>query len=251
MAGLVTDALLPVLAVTGLAREARIAAGPGVVTMCGGGDSGRLRRMLRGHHGRYRAVISFGLAGGLDPALTPGDVVLSTHIVHDGARYPTHGSLSARLGERLARARTRILHADTVGSETLALEPVHKAALHARTGAIAVDMESHVAAAFAASHGLPLAVIRVICDATHRRLPTLATHALRPDGRIDLPVVVRRLAREPHQLPALLRTARDSAAAFASLRRCRRLLGVGFALSDPSGPGLDFADFGELLGDVA
>ena len=37
----------PVLVVTGMAAEARLAAGPGVITIMAGGNPGRLRTMLR------------------------------------------------------------------------------------------------------------------------------------------------------------------------------------------------------------
>ena len=43
--------------------------------------------------------------------------------------------------------------------------------------------------------------------------------------------VVRSLAGRPHDLPGLLRAARDSAAAFGSLRRARAELGPGLAFT--------------------
>jgi len=39
------------------------------------------------------------------------------------------------------------------------------------TGAIAVDMESHVVAAVGAAHGLPVAAMRVVTDPAERTLP--------------------------------------------------------------------------------
>lgn len=54
-----------ILAVAGLAREARIAAGPGVETIQAGGNPERLRAALDGRSPRdLRAVVSFGIAGG-------------------------------------------------------------------------------------------------------------------------------------------------------------------------------------------
>ena len=61
-----------------------------------------------------------------------------------------------------------------------------KAALHSETGASAVDMESHIAAAYAAEAGLPFAAVRVISDPAHRALPALARAAIKPNGQIDL-----------------------------------------------------------------
>ena len=52
---------LPVIAVTGLAFEARIAAGHGVVTICGNRPDQLADAIARG----CRGIISFGIAGGL------------------------------------------------------------------------------------------------------------------------------------------------------------------------------------------
>ncbi|HEV7874836.1 MAG TPA: phosphorylase, partial [Enterovirga sp.] len=101
----------------------------------------------------------------------------------------------------------------------------------ARTGAAAVDMESHVAAAFAHEHGLPFSALRIISDGANRVLPPVAGQAMRADGGIDLPAVLASLARQPRQLPALLGTAIDAATAFIALRSVSRRLGYGFGLA--------------------
>ncbi len=71
--GHVTDVprgLPPVLLVAGLVAEARIAAGPGAVAVAGGGDAARLALLVEAAIRRgARAVLSFGIAGGLEPGL--------------------------------------------------------------------------------------------------------------------------------------------------------------------------------------
>jgi len=39
------------------------------------------------------ALVSFGLAGGLDPALIPGAVVVPAEVMEDGQRYRTNYAL--------------------------------------------------------------------------------------------------------------------------------------------------------------
>jgi hypothetical protein len=57
-----------VLIVTGLAQEARIAAGPGMTVICSSSDPAQLRALLTVFDPlTIRGVISFGVAGGLDP----------------------------------------------------------------------------------------------------------------------------------------------------------------------------------------
>ena len=110
------------------------------------------------------------------------------------------------------------------------IEPAAKVALQAETNAAAVDMESHIAARFAARHGLPLAVLRAISDSVDQTLPPAALVGMRPDGAMDLAAVLGALARNPRQLPALIRTGVEAEKGFAALLRCRQLLGPGLGL---------------------
>ena len=56
------------------------------------------------------------------------------------------------------------------GSREVVAAQACKAALRSETGAAAVDMESHIAAAYAAEAGLPFAALRVISDPATRAL---------------------------------------------------------------------------------
>ena len=128
-------------------------------------------------------------------------------------------------------------HADMVedqlaGVEAAVMSVPEKAILYARTGAAAVDMESHVAAAYAARHALPFAAIRVVCDPAERSLPAFAAEALKPNGEPDIIAVLGAVARRPAHLPALIRLARDSGRAFKALTRTRVLLGAGLGVPD-------------------
>ena len=233
---------LQVLAVTGLAREARLAAGPGVATVGAGGNTARLRALLAAREPPdCRAVVSFGIAGGLDPGLAPGDVVVATAVVSSDAARDVGTRLRTSLVQQLAGVGSRVVLAPLAGSDVAVMSVEGKRALRAATGAAAVDMESHVAAAFAARHGLPFCAVRAVCDPAGRALPAFVAHALTPDGEPDVRAALAALARRAVTPGELWRLARDSSAAFRALRRCRAALGSGLGL----------ADLGELLGDVA
>lgn len=226
-----------IVAVTGLAREARLIAGPNVRAISGGGDEAVLARLLRdAMTPDVRAVLSFGLAGALAPGWRAGDCLVATSVVGTGARRETHPGFSDAL-RRLTGARVGIL----AGSATPLASREAKHALFQASGADAVDMESHIALGAARAAGLPFAVLRAISDDCEHDLPPAALVAMKPGGGIDLVAVVASLARRPRQIPALVRTARTSQQAFASLLRCRDL--VRPALLGP--------DFGELGVDVA
>lgn len=223
----------PILAVTGLRAEARIAAGSGVVTVAGGGDPARLALLLQAALQRgARAVISFGIAGGLEPGLRPGTVLIA-RAIHDG---PDRVSADAAWIERLAARLPEARLGDLVGVDAAVAGAGDKSELRRRTGAAAVDMESHVAARLAALHGVPFAALRVVADPAERTLPPAALVGMRPDGTADLGAVLRSLGRRPRQLAALIRTGLDARAAMMALTASRALLAPVFDLGTAGRP---------------
>lgn len=212
---------LPVLAATGMTAEAGLARGPGVVAIAGGGDPARLALMLQAALDRQaRGVISFGIAGGLAAGYAPGSIVLADAVRCEGQLFATDAAWTARLAARLPGARRGAI----AGVDHAVATPSGKAALHRATGAVAVDMESHIAARLAAVYGVPFAALRIVADPAHRALPEAAMVGMRPDGGMDAGAVLRALLRRPGDIPALIRTALDASAAFAALRTCRRQL---------------------------
>ncbi|HXZ22103.1 MAG TPA: phosphorylase [Pseudolabrys sp.] len=213
-----------VVAVTCLALEARIARGPGVSVLCmqTPGLGAALRSAIaQGASG----IISFGIAGGLAPDLVAGDWVVASGVRGEKHTIPTDRAWSQGLMNALPCA----VHADVVGWDSLVASPEEKFQLHEETGAAAVDMESHIAAAVAAEYHIPFAACRVIIDAAQRALPPAATLGLHLDGTPDVPAVLRSVWQNPRQIPALIRTAIDYRIAEQALRRGRKKLGTGLA----------------------
>lgn len=225
-----------ILAVTGLQRERRLLVGPGVEVVAGGGDQVRLEAVLKRLVPDMRGVISIGIAGALAPGLRPGRWVVATSVRDDGTDLPTDPDWTDRLASRLPGAERGVL----LGVGTVAATAAQKAELRRTSNAIALDMESHVAARVARHHRLPFVAARVISDAAHRTLPPAARVGMRGDGGIDLPAVLRSLLMAPWQLPALIRTGLEAETAFRALLRGHRLLG----------PGLGGPDVGKLPPDM-
>ena len=226
----------PVLIVTGLVQEARIAAGPGMIVICSSSDPGQLRSLLATlDASTFRGVISFGVAGGLDPTLKSGDIVVATEVMAGDGRWLAGLTLNDDLVARVALGRRRVVRGGLAGVEQVIGARAHKAALWSETGAAAVDMESHIAAAYAAESGLPFAALRVISDPASRALPAIAMTAIKPNGDIDVRRVLRDVARNPMSLRALVSTGIDFNRALRSLRGCRDFLlgeATGFASAD-------------------
>lgn len=196
---------LPLLVVTGTRREAATIAGPGVVTLAGGGSRARLVAELERLVPQSCGVLSFGMAGALDPALALGDWVVATRVVGDwqGECDPVFGGSLAR---RLRTGRRLPTSGILFASDRLIASAGDKAALHSDSGAIAADMESHLAGAAAAAHGVRFAVLRCISDEAGADLPPAIAVAMAPGGGLAGLRIAGSILRHPGQVPALLRT---------------------------------------------
>jgi adenosylhomocysteine nucleosidase len=213
--------------VVGLAFEARIAAGPGIQVVRGG-DGSNLTAALtaaiaeaRMLFGNCPGIISFGVAGGLAPQLRPGTCVIGSAILSGSDRIPTNKMWSQELLQMFPDAISGML----LGVSAPICDPRDKRALHVNTGAIAVDMESHVVATVGAAHGLPVVAMRVITDPAERALPASAVAAMRRNGTTNIVAMIRSVLMRPREIPTLFQTALDALAARATLLRGRRLLG--------------------------
>jgi hopanoid-associated phosphorylase len=190
--------------------------------VAGGGDAVGLKKKLDALHGDITGVISIGLGGALSPLLKVGDVVIGERVIAEDGSFTCDNSWRVLLAARLAGSHQGGIY----GSDIVLKNAAAKSALFELSGgALAVDMESQVAARFAAERQLPLAALRVVSDDASHALPPAALVAMRPDGGIALSRVLSSLARNPLQLPALIRTGRHSGRAFKELLRCRGLLG--------------------------
>ena len=124
--------------------------------------------VIDGHRPR-QAIIAAGLCGGLDPAIPRATIIVPDTLGHtDSADTRPLAPRPPRPGNRQPPASGLLMTCDTVVST-----PAAKQALHAATGAVAVDMESWWIAAVATRAGIPCHVIRAVSDT--------ATESIAPD----------------------------------------------------------------------
>lgn len=212
-----------VLIVCGLKREAAILEGPGRTTLCGDAPTLRLR-LAEAASLRPSLVVSWGLCGGLDPGLHPGDLILGAEVVSDEGAVRTDEALTSSLAQRLGAGGARVVVERLAASAAPVLTTAAKAELRRASGASAVDMESLIAGQYALEQRAPFAILRAVADPAERNLPPLAVKAVQSDGGINALAVIRELIRSPGQLAGLRALAADSTAAFQALKRCRSLL---------------------------
>lgn len=108
--------------------------------------------------------ILIGCAGGLDPALRPGDVVVADSVFGDGGCF----ACDAPLRDELALAVRACGLGGRIGSLVSRSAPLlstrEKLDEWRRSAAVAVEMEGVAIAAEAARRGVPFAMLRVILD---------------------------------------------------------------------------------------
>lgn len=156
-------------------------------------------------------LMSFGLAGGLDPDLRAGSIVVPGEVISPaGARFATSPDWRARLVAALG-ATKGAERPVSVGALLTSAQPIDtlegKARAFEATGAVAVDMESLAVAEVAAGRGLPFIAVRVIVDTAADTLPR-AVVAASVGGRVRIGRLLGELALAPVECLAMIRLAR-------------------------------------------
>ncbi len=202
--------------VVGLASEAKIARKLSPNVLCSGGRPEVAgRQALELIRSGATTLMSFGIAGALAPTLRNGSRVIATEVLTEFDRYP-----GVATSAKLIRG-----HAGAIfGSWEIVPTAESKAALFARTGALAVDMESGPVAKVAMEHNVPFIALRTIADTARRGLPPAAMIELTADGRPQIMKVLWSVVSKPAQIPTLIHTARATGKALRSLRRAVRRL---------------------------
>lgn len=159
-------------------------------------------------------LMSFGIAGGLDPALQSGDLVIGNAVQWDGKTFIADPAWASRLLAAIPGSRT----GSVAAVARIAATPEAKQALY-QHGASVVDMESGAMALVCAKAGKPFAVLRAVADPAARGIPRSVFLGLAPDGSPRPLAVMGALLRRPWELPGVIRVGLDSAKALAALRR--------------------------------
>jgi adenosylhomocysteine nucleosidase len=216
--------------IVGLALEAGAARPLGGVIAAGGGTTAGAESAAEAlAAGGVRALMSFGLAGGLDPRLKPGHLLIPRGVLAAGQNWPTDSELDRLLGG--PTVDLMLAESAVVGSAAA------KHQLWRTTGAAAVDLESGAVAQVAARHDLPFAVLRAVCDPAQRSLPRTAQTTLDPSGRVRKLRLLASLILRPQDLPGLVTLAADAARAHRALVERARHIGALDRSPVHGGPG--------------
>lgn len=173
---------------------------------------------------RPRCLLAVGLAGGLDPSLAPGMLVVPRAVRtgpparwHDAAmpeiRCDPH--LVASVAGTLATHRLPCVMADCLSVARPIRGPAQKRTAWNSMAAAVCDMETYWVAGVAEAHGIPFAAVRAVADPAWRSLPPW----IPADGRPAARALLAGAARHPWTLATLALLAVDTLRAARALER--------------------------------
>lgn len=169
------------------------------------------------------ALVSWGLAGGLNPALVPAQLIVGSETILDtGEVFATDEALKSALIDELSKLEA------VCGRLYTSVNPVatvnEKSNLYDTHAADAVDMESAAIARAAQVRQAKFAAIRCIVDPAEFDLPPAVELAIGTDGRLRVGAMMSHLIRHPREIRPLLKLAAWYPKALEKLDQTARLL---------------------------
>lgn len=185
-----------------------------------------------------QALLSWGVASGLNPDLPSGSVLLP-HRVRVNRDYPLPGKspnlqyLSTDTNWRrwlLTRLQTDFLvsSADMLYCDRLLTGKNAKQPLYEASDAGGADMSSVGVGWVARQAGIPFAVVRVIVDPAGLALPRALPRAMDEQGRISLARLLPALLLRPQDCGSLLKLGLHFRTGLATLRRLAEVVPADF-----------------------
>jgi adenosylhomocysteine nucleosidase len=175
----------------------------------GGGEAGAAQATASLIGRGATSLLSFGFAGGLDPALPAGALVIPRLVMDHGSVWPVDAGMLRWLG---GASVDRLLSGSAIATTADA-----KAALWRQSGAAAIDVESGPLARAAAAASLPFAVLRAVSDPATSSLPPAALAAVDDKGQVAPLRLLVALVANPGQIGAMWQLAQDARAARRAL----------------------------------
>jgi adenosylhomocysteine nucleosidase len=168
------------------------------------------------------ALVSFGLAGGLDPALSAGTIFLPGEVfAADSGEFGTTTAWRERVAAALAQLRP-LAAGRLLTSPRAVTTAVAKETMFRDGGALAVDMESAAVARVANERGLPFLVARVVVDTATDVLPGSVMAASDGSGEVQIWRLIAGMVRAPSEIVDVIRLARRFRVAQSALRAVGR-----------------------------
>ncbi|HYA20780.1 MAG TPA: hypothetical protein VEG25_09075 [Burkholderiales bacterium] len=202
----------------------------GWIQLCGIGRGKALRAAQSLLEAGATALLSWGTAGGLDPELSAGTLVLPQQVIGADRRvFPVDEAWRSRLEQRVS-GHVATCSGLLLESLSVFTHPSQKQSMAKQPRAVAVDMESAAIGQVANRGRVPFIVVRAIVDQAITPIPSSAMSAVDEYGRLQIMPLVAALLTHPGHLPALIALARAFRAAQKTLSTVARHAGPGLGI---------------------
>jgi nucleoside phosphorylase len=154
-------------------------------------------------HDGATALVSWGFAGGLDPALTAGALLVPDRILFGQREFHPDRAWREQVCSEL---RTVAAQQGTLLTSELPVTDIpSKLAAFRDLGARAVDMESAAIADVANAAGLPFLAVRVVLDSASDEIPQSVSKAIDKSSYVRGLRLTAALLTRPHEVFSLAR----------------------------------------------
>ena len=160
----------------------------------------------------HDVCISSGLAGSLDPALTPGDVVVAN--TAKTLEQTRNAASDATLVDLAVASGAKPVNVSLTSAKIIATAGAKEDL--SQQGSI-VEMETTHILAAAIQHHVPCVTVRAISDAAAEDLPVDFARILDTHGHLKIGGLLKEVGLSPYRIPLLVQFGRQSRAAGKSL----------------------------------
>ncbi len=169
-------------------------------------------------------LISWGCAAALVPELRPGDCLLPESLLTEDQQVLNSDLNWITQVRHNLSADIPIKSGKLAESCSIISKSEDKQAIHLKTNAVALDMESCAIARSAKQANICCLVIRTIADPATMDLPEAVSHALNCEGEIVLTRLLPYILLHPFEIPGLIRLGLHFNAAKKTLKSISRYL---------------------------
>jgi len=161
-----------------------------------------------------KRLLSFGIAGALEPGLPLGTLVIGTQVASADGAWSCDNDWINELSRKLPEAHCGGVY----GSETLVPTARDKETLYRKSRCLIVDMESQAVGQVAKESGVPFTVLRAVCDHSEMNVPPAVMAAIAEDGGINVPKALWSILKRPSQIPDLIHVGQGTGKALKVLK---------------------------------
>ena len=149
-------------------------------------------------------LMSWGCAAALSPDLKMGDLVLADSLMDENGDEVSVHPIWHQHAKTVLSSQITAYKGALIASNSIVSTAQAKENLHAKTGAIALDMESYAIAKVAQHYAIPFLAIRAIADPASMDLPAAVENALNENGEVAITRIIKSLVLNPKELPHLI-----------------------------------------------